>query len=125
MAEYTITVNDLRGEYWLYTEGGLCVNVGRGSADGCNFNTSDIHLVSGGPLNTDKVADILSKLMLRFGGKTGGYHKLRLHLDGKFDLSEDHIFIIDRELSKEGFLLHKHEGGKELCWQLERTPNQT
>ncbi|MCC6443075.1 MAG: hypothetical protein IT210_06405 [Armatimonadetes bacterium] len=33
-------INDLRGEYWLYPEGGLQVNIERGAAEGgCHVNT--------------------------------------------------------------------------------------
>jgi hypothetical protein len=98
------TLNDLRSEYWLYSEGDLRVNVGRGGISGeCHFNTSDVHLESGGPLDATKVADILADLMIECGSEPGGYKNLVLHIDGKYDLSQSHIESIDRALAKIGF----------------------
>lgn len=112
----TFTINDLRGEYWLYSEGELRVNVGRGGIDGvCHFNTSDVHLESGGPLEIGKVAEILLNLMLQFGAEGGGYKNLVLHRDGKYDLSGEQISQIDRALRKTGFTQVIHDG-KESRW---------
>jgi hypothetical protein len=120
------TINDLRGEYWLYTEGELRVNVGRGGVEGvCHFNTSDVHLESGGPLDSRKVAEILTKLMIEFGRGPGGYSNLMLHNDGKYDLSRDHISTIDQELTKAGFTIQASNDGKEILWvRRKRAPNQ-
>ena len=98
------TVNDSRGEYWLYTEGALRVNIGRGAiGSACHFNTSDIHVESGGPIGSGKVAEILSRLMIQFGSKSGGYRELVLHLDGKFSLAQADIASINQALASLGF----------------------
>jgi hypothetical protein len=108
---------DLRGEYWLYTEGSLKVSVGRGAVAGeCHFNTSDVHLESVGPLESRKVAEILAQLMTEFGGEPGGYRRLVLHLDGKYDLSADDVALIDRALSGIGFSRRGGAAGKDLLW---------
>lgn len=109
--------NDPRGEYWLYTEGNLRVNVGRGAHSGvCHFNTSDVHVESGGPLHPQKVAEILAKLMAEFGDAEGGYRQLVLHRDGKHELSKDDVAAIDRALSNIGFKLLTNAEDKELKW---------
>lgn len=109
----TFTLNDPRGEYWLYSDGELRVNVGRGGISGvCHFNTSDVHLESGGPLDTGKVAEILLALMLEFGARQSGYKNLVLHSDGKYELSEEQIAEIDRALRKIGFNQVIHHGNE-------------
>ena len=70
-----------------------------------HFNTSDVHLESGGPLEIGKVAEILLNLMLKFGADDGEYKNLVLHRDGKYDLSGEQIAQIDRALRKSA--LHK------------------
>ena len=111
------TINDLRGEYWLYTEGDLKVNVGRGWDRGaCHFNTSDVHVQAGGPIDTGKVARILAKLMLKFGG-SGGYKRMILHRDGKYDLSAADIAAISRTLSQHGFSLMEDGQGQVITWK--------
>jgi len=106
----TFTLNDLRGEYWLYSEGELRVNIGRGGISGvCHFNTSDVHLETGGPLEIGKVAEILLELMLKFGA---GYKSLVLHRDGKYDLSGEQIAQMDRALRKIGFTQVIHDGNE-------------
>lgn len=112
------TINDLRGEYWLYSEGDLRVNVGRGGISGvCYFNTSDVHVEAGGPLDSRRVAEILSKLMVRFGGKPGGYRTLVLYKDGKYDLSPDDVQLIDQELSTLGFQIVEGDSDGEIKWR--------
>jgi len=112
----TFTVNDLRGEYWLYSEGALRVNIGCGGISGvCHFNTSDVHLESGGPLEIGKVAEILLNLMLKFGTEVGGYKNFVLHRDGKYDLSDEQIAQIDRALRKIGFT-QVIQDGNESRW---------
>ena len=115
MGEFTI--NDLRGEYWLYSEENLRVNVGRGGVSGvCHFNTSDVHLEAGGPLDSQKVSEILSKLMLKFGGPKDGYKRILLNLDGKYILTHSHITAIDQVLSKLGFKMFPDSEGKKILW---------
>jgi hypothetical protein len=110
------TQNDPRGEYWLYSEGNLRVNIGRGGISGvCHFNTSDVHLESGGPLGDSKVAEILAQLMVESGNDHGGYKQLTLHNDGKYDMSPEHVALIDRALSKIGFRL-LNSSHKEIVW---------
>jgi hypothetical protein len=109
--------DDPRGEYWLYSEGGLEVSIGRGGiGQVCHFNTSDIHVRSGGPLSSGKVAAILAELMLEFGSDRGGYDRLTLHLDGKYDLSAENLTAIDQALSQAGFRLRDAFDNKELRW---------
>jgi hypothetical protein len=111
------TQNDPRGEYWLYSEGALQVNVGRGGiSGGCHFNTSDVHLQSGGPLDCQKVAEILATLMVKFGEGHGGYKRLILHRDGKYDLAEEDVMVIDQALTKIGFSLLGDPKDQELQW---------
>jgi hypothetical protein len=112
------TLNDLRGEYWLYSEGELRVNVGQGGIRGVShFNTSDIHLQSGGPIDSKKVAEILSKLMIQVGDRRGGYRHLVLHNDGKYILSREDVALIDQRLSEIGFQLTDASTGDEVHWK--------
>lgn len=113
------TLNDLRGEYWLYSDGDLQVNVGRGGISGeCHFNTSDVHLESGGPLDVPKVAEILSELMVKFGAEQEGYRILVLHNDGKYDLSQEHVGRIDQALMEIGFK-RRGPAGEVFRWSKE------
>jgi hypothetical protein len=109
--------NDPRGEYWLYSEGDLTVNVGRGDIEGvCHFNTSDVHLISGGPLDHSKVAEILAQLMAQFGAAKGGYKKLLLHRDGKYELTGEDVRRINNMLSEIGFTLKSRPDSINMLW---------
>jgi hypothetical protein len=109
--------NDPRGEYWLYSEGELTVDVGRGGIEGvCHFNTSDVHLVSGGPLDHSKVTEILALLMTQFGDTKGGYKKLLLHRNGKYELSDEDVRRINDVLSEIGFALKSRPDSRDMLW---------
>lgn len=115
----TFTQSDPRGEYWLYSEDELRVEVGSGGIAGVrHFNTNDVHLQSGGPLESAKVAEILRDMMRKFGAEGGGYRNLVLHRDGKYDLTGDQIAQIDLVLLDLGFAPAIHEG-KESRWSRE------
>lgn len=110
-------VNDLRGEYWLYTEGDLRVNVGKGWIDGaCVVNTSDVHLEAGGPIDADRVASILAEFLALMGGPQGGFGKLMLYNDGQYDFTQRHFDLVDSHLRPLGFQLVSNRHGKELLW---------
>jgi len=67
-------------------------------------------------LDTGKVAEILTQLMIEFGNCRGGYKKFVLHNDGKYDLTGKDIASINQALSTIGFTLHNNTDGKELLW---------
>jgi hypothetical protein len=109
------TQEDPRAEYWLYSEDGLKVSIGRGGISGaCHFNTSDIYPEAGGPLGTSKAADILAQFMCMWG--TDGYKTLVLHRDGKYELTEDQVAVIDHALSRIGFHTTNGPNCMEIVW---------
>jgi hypothetical protein len=112
--------DDPRGEYWLYLEDGLSVSIGRGSVSGvCHFNTADIHLMSGGPLDNGKAAEIMAQLMVKFGSEQGGYRKMALHRDDKYDFTSEQIALIDQTLSGIGFSMENRFDSKDILWTKE------
>lgn len=107
----TFTVNDLRGEYWLYKDGPLTVNVGKGGGGGCTVNTSDMHVLSGGPIGVDKAADILIQLLEKMGAPSGGYNRLTLKSDGGYELQDSHFILAETRLGAIGFRRHSEGPG--------------
>ncbi|MBI3549278.1 MAG: hypothetical protein HY078_09580 [Elusimicrobia bacterium] len=110
--DWTVEVNDLRGEYWLYREGSLAVDVGRGAMEeGDVFNTCDVHQTAGMTSDAATIARAIGRVM-----KSIGTRRCVLHLDGKWTLGEPEIAIIDAEVAGIGLRRRTPPGAAVVRW---------
>jgi hypothetical protein len=109
---------ELRGEAWLYKEGNrqVMLEIGLGVPDTCGVHTSGVSAQAGSPLELDEAVSILAKFMVFMGSPAGGFSTLVLSNDGKYDLTQQHFDLIDRELRPLGFQLESNDGDVVLTW---------
>ncbi len=106
-----------RGEAWLYQEGDrqVMLEIGLGIPQTCGVHTSGVSAEAGGPLALDEAVSILAKFMVFMGGP-GGFSKLVLSNDGKYELTRQHFHLINRELAPLGFQRQSDQEDAVLTW---------
>jgi hypothetical protein len=109
---------EARGEAWLYKEGDrqVMLEIGLGVAGTCGVHTSGVTVQAGSPLTIDEAVAILAKFMVFMGGPSDGFSRLVLSNDGKYDLTQPHVDLIDRQLRPLGFQLESDAQDTVLTW---------
>lgn len=92
------------------------LEIGLGIPQTCGVHTSGVSAQAGGTLELDEAVSILAKFMVFMGSPAGGFSKLVLSNDGKYELTRQHFDLIDRELTPLGFQLESNQEDAVLTW---------